>query len=81
MITHCEVRVGSTWETIGVEEARHGYKGYDLRCPECGGRVRAFPEYNTGVKAHFEHEQAHTGCSLTSYNFVPPKTAHPAALK
>jgi len=81
MILECEVKIGSQWQTIGIAEAVESFRGHDMRCPVCAGRVFAFPEYNTGTKAHFEHAEAHKGCPLTPYNFHSPQSKHPAALE
>ena len=51
-----------------------------MRCHECHGRVVPMKKYNTGAKAHFEHQTAHKGCSTKERTFCGTKTIHPNAL-
>ena len=78
-VDECEVRDGTGWTTIGIDEALER-RGEDMRCPECKGRLQPHREYNDGARAHFEHRQAHIGCSTKSSTFSGRRSTHPQAL-
>jgi hypothetical protein len=80
LIQKCEIRDGSKWKVIDIHEGLV-LKGEDMRCHECHGRVVAMKQYSTGAKAHFEHIQAHKGCSTKERTFCGTRTPHPNALK
>jgi hypothetical protein len=79
LIDKCEVRKGKTWETIGIAQALER-RGEDMRCGECKGRFVPHRKYNTGARAHFEHQTVHKGCSTKEATFVAPRSTHPTAL-
>ena len=60
----CELRLRGEWVPIGLSEALRLHSSRDKRCPECHGKVRAHKEAENGMRAHFEHFEAHEGCSL-----------------
>lgn len=78
-IQHCEVRSGSKWEQIDIEEGLER-KGEEMRCHECHGRVIPMKQYSTGAKAHFEHIVAHEGCPTKERTFSGANSFHPLAL-
>ena len=59
-----ELWTRSSWVSITIDEAVSLHKERRLRCPECYGRVRPHREGVNAMKAHFEHYEAHPGCSL-----------------
>jgi hypothetical protein len=75
----CEIpRAANEWRTIAVGDAL-GLKGRVLmRCPECQGEVRPHAASEDGIAAHFEHLQAHAGCSLgvhfLRHKITPPNS-------
>lgn len=79
LIQICEIRHGSKWKQIDIEEGLAS-KGEDMRCHECHGRVVPMKKYSTGTKAHFEHQDAHKGCSTKERTFCGTKSMHPQAL-
>jgi hypothetical protein len=80
LIQICEVRDGSKWTAIDIQEGL-ARRGEDMRCHECHGRVVPMKEYSTGSKAHFEHVTAHRGCSTKERTFSGARSIHPDALK
>ena len=81
MMLKCEVRHGGQWVASTIEDALGTLSGHDMRCTECHGQVRAHKAYNNGVAAHFEHYNAHAGCSQISSTFSGVHSPHPNALK
>jgi hypothetical protein len=80
MIKECEIKTGTVWHAVSVEEAL-SFGAEDMRCIECHGRVCAHKEYINGVAAHFEHIRAHPGCSQIPTSFSGVKSRHPEAIK
>lgn len=75
----CEVSSQKAWATATIHEVlERRARGHRLkiRCPECQGQVRAHKEANNGMQAHFEHLEAHKGCS-NSTTFNGRRTQHP----
>ena len=79
LIQICEIRDGSEWKQIDIQEGL-ALKGEDMRCHECHGRVVPMKQYSTGAKAHFEHVVAHKGCSTKERTFSGTRSMHPHAL-
>jgi hypothetical protein len=77
----CEIKIGNQWTEVDIDAALDSHQGQDMRCLRCNGRVRAHKKYSNGTPAHFEHEQAHKGCSLMDYIFEEPASRHPNALE
>lgn len=77
----CEVKHGE-WKIIGIDEASMLKKDEDsrMRCPACKGQVASHEEYLDGVRPHFEHLIAHTGCNLSEWNFCGVRSIHPQPL-
>ena len=80
MIFACEMKIRGEWTEIGIDAALKS-AGEDMRCSRCQGRVFAHKAYSNGTAAHFEHQEAHNGCSLSGYLFEPPAKIHPNPLK
>ncbi|TDU00784.1 hypothetical protein DFO45_0288 [Azorhizobium sp. AG788] len=78
----CEIRsLDGGWEAVGVEEALGLPSSLLKRCPECHGRVRVHRASVNGMRAHFEHMEAHRGCSLSrGVPFSGVSSPHPVAL-
>lgn len=78
----CEIPKGfGKWQQISVDDAlplKGGVKV--MRCPECHGEVRPHAASEDGMAAHFEHLQAHEGCSL-GVIFCGQKSPHPHAVE
>lgn len=74
-----EVDRGFGWERVTVLDALQA-RDLTYRCHECGGEVRPHEEGTTKQRAHFEHTQRHTGCSLKRRVFSGTKSRHPHAL-
>ena len=73
----CEMRVGSGWIEVPIDEALNR-PGEDKRCVACHGQVKAFRAYRTGTRAHFEHAILHRGCpTKPSYNGTPSRHPRP----
>jgi hypothetical protein len=75
----CAVWRGGVWEKIDIAEALPIRSEYRMRCCECRGRVRAHREASNGMRAHFEHCVAHSGCSLST-KFSGTHSPHPDAV-
>ena len=78
-IDEAEIRDGAGWRRIGIAEALGEPRSAEMRCPSCGGRVKAHREGTTAQRAHFEHYQRHDGCP-TKRGFKGLFTRHPHAL-
>ena len=76
----CEIpKAADSWRLIGIDDAL-GLKGrVVMRCRECHGAVRPHAASEDGMAAHFEHLQAHEGCSL-GVVFNGTKSRHPSPL-
>jgi hypothetical protein len=74
----CEVRKNaSAWRRIRVNDALPLKGKIAMRCVECGGAVRPHEAAKDGTNAaHFEHLEAHGGCSIGSC-FSGIASAHP----
>jgi uncharacterized protein with PIN domain len=75
----CELWANGVWQVVSVEDVLAKWTERKLRCVECKGAVRAHKQSADGVSpAHFEHREAHMGCSLC-HIFVAgaPQTLHP----
>ena len=78
--TIAQMKVRDTWIDISVEDALHRFdSSRTKRCLECHGQVRAHAEGSNGNPAHFEHLQAHAGCSK-SMAFGGVASMHPKPL-
>jgi hypothetical protein len=75
----CEIQSGGKWVRLGIDEAVTEL-GLKMRCPECGGAVRPHREAVNGMRAHFEHELGHSGCSL-SHAYHGVRSRHPKPLR
>lgn len=76
----CEVKRAGVWVRISIQDALEMDSVQLKRCPECHGRVRAHKDGKDGPpQAHFEHFDAHAGCSK-SVKFKGVKSAHPKAV-
>lgn len=75
---HCELWANKMWVEISIDDALASYSGRKLRCRECNGAVRAHKE-GDGNPAHFEHLEAHQGCSK-SFRYSGTPSRHPRAL-
>jgi hypothetical protein len=78
-VDECEVKSGTQWVAIGIEEALER-RGEKMRCPECHGPVRPHKEGTTDQRAHFEHLTKHVGCALKDNTFSGTSSPHPNAL-
>ena len=67
------------WVAVNIAEALER-RGEDMRCPECLGKVQPHREYIDGARAHFEHRNAHPGCSTKARTFSGKKSVHPKPL-
>lgn len=74
----CELWANGTWQVVSVDDVLAKWAERKLRCIECHGAVRAHKASVDGVSpAHFEHREAHAGCSLCYiYNPGTPKVRH-----
>jgi hypothetical protein len=84
VIVECELKIDGNWSTIDISEAlrlRRSNPGKMMlfRCPDCHGRLRAHPTYNSGTRAHFEHLRENIGCQLSA-KFRHPAKRHPEPL-
>ena len=61
--TDCELWANGCWQPIEIDLAVKMPKSRRMRCPECGGQVRAHRVGSSGQDAHFEHLERHKGCS------------------
>jgi len=80
MMFWCEIKRDGQWAKIHIAEALASYKGQDMRCIECGGRVWSHKPYHNGTPPHFEHVRSNKGCSLIPYSFTGVRSRHPEAL-
>lgn len=73
---------GRDWQVISIHEAlRLRISEEIFRCIECHGRVRPH-NASDSQGAHFEHEQRHSGCSLSdAYVQGAPRVPHPRAIE
>lgn len=78
----CELLANKDWLTVSVEEVLAKWTDRKLRCIECHGAVRAHKAGPEGQPpAHFEHRDAHAGCSLCHiYKDGSQISPHPKAL-
>ena len=78
----CELRIRGAWVAISLEDLldRNIASDREKRCPECHGAVRVHRLAKNGMRAHFEHIEAHAGCSLGSV-FSGVKSPHGRALR
>jgi hypothetical protein len=77
----CELKIGDEWAPLRVDAALGINSERVKRCPECHGRVRAHKASVDGMRAHFEHFEAHAGCSRSrSVPFIGISTIHPKAI-
>ena len=79
-IDEWEIKANGNWVIIHIADALMLRKT-DLRCRECGGRVRAHQNYMSGAKPHFVHVTGHTGCSTSPRAFSGVASRHPDALE
>ena len=80
-IDTCEVKVGKDWVVITIDKALELHPDRIKRCPECHGKVRAHKTSVDGMRAHFEHFDAHAGCSRSrGVRFSGRSTRHPKAI-
>lgn len=75
----CEAWLNETWNEIDISAALEMEQKPLMRCAECHGKVSAFKEYSDGARPHFEHKQAHKGCS-TKATFDGVRRRHPSAI-
>jgi len=78
----CELWANEKWQVVTIDDVLAKWTERKLRCIECRGAVRAHKAGPDGTPpAHFEHRDAHSGCSLC-YVYVAgsPQTRHPRAL-
>jgi len=75
----CEVWRGNRWEEIDIDKALPIRSEYLMRCCECHGRVRAHRLADNGMRAHFEHRVAHSGCGLST-KYSGTDSLHPDAI-
>lgn len=74
----CEIQVRDGWSMLTIEQALELNPSLPKRCPECRGQVRGHRASSNGMRAHFEHIQAHPGCSRsTGTLFAGTRTLHP----
>jgi competence CoiA-like predicted nuclease len=76
MILHCKVKSDSAWIDVDVIAAKQ-LQEEKMFCPACGGPLHIYE--GGGAQTHFGHNDAHSGCPLTPYNFKPPASQHPDA--
>lgn len=79
----CELFANKTWLTVSVEDVLEKWTDRRLRCIECHGAVKAHKAGPDDIPpAHFEHRDAHVGCSLCHvYKVGSPTSPHPKALR
>lgn len=76
----CELWANKAWHTVTITDALTKYAERLLRCPECGGAVRAHRASADGSNpAHFEHRIGHAGCSR-AHRFSGHHSKHPKPL-
>jgi hypothetical protein len=61
---HAELWGNKSWNLIGIDTGLTMPKERRMRCPECHGKVWPHKEGTNAQKAHFEHDERNTGCSL-----------------
>ncbi|WP_237353650.1 hypothetical protein [Xanthobacter sp. YC-JY1] len=77
----CEIESKGAWVLIPIDDALKLGPSVIKRCPLCNGRVRAHKESNNGMRAHFEHFEAHAGCPRSrGARFSGRVTRHPSAV-
>ncbi|MFG1221667.1 hypothetical protein [Xanthobacter wiegelii] len=77
----CEIKSKGAWVPLPIEDALKLDGSIIKRCPQCHGRVRAHKQSNNGMRAHFEHFEAHPGCSRSrGARFLGKETFHPSAV-
>jgi hypothetical protein len=75
----CEMKIKDGWASLKIDDAIGLNPDILKRCIECHGKVRAHRASTNGMRAHFEHVDAHSGCSLGD-SFTGKETLHPKAL-
>ena len=78
-IDACEMKTRDGWSYLTIDQALELNPELPKRCPECHGAVRAHRQSNNGMRAHFEHLEAHSGCSLKPRTFSGKRSMHPDA--
>lgn len=77
----CEIKSKGAWVPLPIEDALKLDGSVIKRCPLCHGRVRAHNKSNNGMRAHFEHFEAHAGCPRPRRaQFSGKVTRHPSAV-
>lgn len=76
---NCEIYAFDKWQEIDIDTALRMHKDRMMRCIVCHGRVYPHSEGTNSQKAHFEHKDAHGGCSLGN-SFNGHRSRHPRAL-
>ena len=77
----CEVKVGAIWVAVTLDKALALHPDRIKRCVECHGGVRAHKTAVNGMQPHFEHFDAHPGCSRSrSVKFSGISRLHPRAV-
>src|ERR1043166_908395 len=74
----CEMKRRGEWILISIDEALDRHSDKVMRCPACHGRVKAHHASNNGMRAYFEHYDAHPGCPRGS-SYIGTPSPHPKA--
>jgi len=78
---YCEANYGNGWMLLSIEGALELNPETPKRCPECHGAVRAHKASVNGMRPHFEHLEAHEGCTRSrGVSFSGRSTPHPNPL-
>ncbi|SDP77307.1 hypothetical protein SAMN05428967_3366 [Phyllobacterium sp. YR620] len=78
--TECELWANRAWVAVTIEDVLSKFNGRIMRCMECHGSVRPHKEGVNGSVAHFEHKDAHRGCSF-SISFDGTRRVHPKPVR
>jgi hypothetical protein len=77
----CEVKVGSVWCAMSLDEAATHHVLAVKRCPACHGRVAINGTYNgPNVLRRLYHRKAHSGCPLKPETYSGTPSPHPQAM-
>ena len=77
----CEVKIGTTWLAVGLNEAAVNHARAVKRCPACHGRVTVLGAYSSPtVRRTMSQRKSHTGCPLTPNTYSGTPSPHSQAI-
>ena len=77
----CEVKIGSTWRSVSLDEAATEHVMAVKRCPACHGRILLLGAYSgANVRRTLSHRKARSGCPLKPDAYSGTPSMHPQAL-